>query len=79
MAKVRIHKLDEVESYVRSVSITSGLNLSEDRLKPHFSEFRRLLNDAEMLNGLVTGKEFIHIGPVTTYTHTKASLDSKLG
>lgn len=73
------HNGKYVENYVRSVSSTSGLNLSEGRLKPHFPEFRRLLNDIEVLNDLVTGRNFIHVGPVTTYTHIKGSLDGKLG
>lgn len=72
-----MHNIEEVKNYVRNVSITSGLNISEDRLKPHLSEFCRLLNDAEILSDLVTSRDFIHIGPVTAYTHTKNSLDSK--
>jgi hypothetical protein len=48
-------------------------------LKPHFPEFRRLLNDVEVLNDLVTSRSFIHVGPVTIYTHIKGSLDSRHG
>lgn len=79
MNSIKSHNIDGVEDYVRCVSNTSGLNLSEERLRPHFPEFRRLLNDVEVLNDLVTGRSFIHVGPVTTYTHIKGSLDSRHG
>jgi hypothetical protein len=79
MKSTKNHNMDSVENYVRCVSNTSGLNLSEERLKPHFPEFRRLLNDVEVLNDLVTSRSFIHVGPVTIYTHIKGSLDSRHG
>lgn len=79
MSSKKAHDIKNVEAYVRNVSSVSGLNLNEDRLKPHFPEFLRLLNDVEELNDLVTGREFLHVGPVTTYTHTKHSLDKKQG
>lgn len=79
MSSLRKHRLDDVEAYVRNVSRTSGLNISEARLKPHFPEFMRLLNDIEELNDVVTDTRFLHVGPVTTYTHEKSSLDSKNG
>lgn len=71
------HNIKDVEDYVRSVSTTSGLSLSEERLRPHFSDFRRLLNDIDILNDVVTKANFIRVGPVATYTHIKASLDSQ--
>ena len=77
MTQVKSQGLEDVEKYVRSVSIASRLNLSEQRLKPHFAEFSRLLNNAEVLNEVVTGVDFIHVGPVVTYTHTKVSLEGK--
>ena len=71
----RKHELKDVEAYVRNVSSISGMNMPDERLRPHFPEFLRLLNDIEELNNLVTSEEFLHVGPVTTYTHTKNSLD----
>lgn len=79
MSSARKHSLGDVEDYVRNVSKTSGLNISETRLKPHFPEFMRLLNDIEELNDVVTDARLLHVGPVTTYTHEKSSLDSKNG
>lgn len=77
MRQAKRHIAGDVEKYVRSVSIASRLNLSEERLTPHFREFTRLLNDADVLNEVVTGADFIHIGPIVTYTHTKVSLEGK--
>lgn len=79
MGSIRKHNLNDVENYVRNVSAVSGMNLSEVRLKPHFPEFLRLLNDIEDLNDVVTDTRLLHVGPVTTYTHDKNSLDSKRG
>lgn len=77
MTSDRIRNAGNVADYVRNVSVISGLNISEERLKSHIHEFLRLLNDVEVLNDLVTGRDFLQVGPITAYTHTKSSLDSK--
>lgn len=57
----------QTEEYIKQVSIASNLNLSKDRQQAQVKGFKRLLNEANDLNVLVSKFEHIAVTPVTVY------------